>query len=318
LTLMDERSIRPMLAQSAHPFDSDRHYFEPKWDGMRCIAYILSGKLELQNRNLKDVTKSYPELKTITEQIKSPTAILDGEIVVIEKGLPSFDLLQNRFSVDDPIQIRILSRKIPATYVVFDLLHLNGKDLVNRPLSHRKQLLAKIVRDSPYLLLSQYVPRSGKAYFRNALRLGFEGVMAKLSESTYQIGMRSEDWLKLKQVKTIDCIIAGYTVGTGFRSTSFGALVLAAHEKGGKLNHLGNVGTGFTDEMILGIMKLLKPLRVRTKTVPGDVKAPAAIVWVKPKLVAEVGYINVTREGKLRLPRFERLRFDKLPSDCVI
>ena len=317
MTLMDERSIRPMLAQSAQPFDSDRHYFEPKWDGMRCIAYIHTGKLELQNRNLKDVTKSYPELKAITEQVKSSSAILDGEIVVLEKGLPSFDLLQNRFGVDDPIQVRMLSRKLPTTYVAFDLLHLNGKDLVSRPLSHRKQELDKIVRDSPHLLLSQYVTQQGKAYYRSALKLGFEGAIAKLSESTYQIGRRSEDWLKLKQVKTIDCIIAGYTVGTGVRSPSFGALVLAAYDKNGELKHLGNVGTGFSDETILRIMKLLKPLRVKTKTVPGEVKAPAQIIWVKPELVGEIGYMNMTTEGKLRLPRFNRLRFDKLPSDCV-
>jgi len=318
LTLMDERSIRPMLAQTAEPFDSDRHYFEPKWDGMRCIAYIQSGKLELQNRNLKDVTKSYPELKTITDQIKSCSAILDGEIVVLEGGLPSFGLLQNRFGVNDPIHIRMLSRKIPTTYIAFDLLHLNGKDLVNRPLSHRKQQLASIIRDSPHLLLTQYVTGSGKVYFQNALKLGLEGAMAKLSQSTYQIGTRSEDWLKLKQVKTIDCIIVGYTAGSGFRATTFGALVLAGYDKDARLKHLGNVGTGFTDEMILRIMKLLKPLRVRARTVLGEVKAPAPITWVKPQLVAEVGYVNMTREGKLRLPRFERLRFDKLPSDCVI
>jgi len=318
LTLMDERSIRPMLAQTAQPFDSDRHYFEPKWDGMRCIAYIRTGKLELQNRNLRDVTKSYPELKAITQQVKCTSAILDGEIVVLEKGLPSFDLLQNRFGVDDPVQVKTLSRKVPTTYIAFDLLHLNGKDLVNSPLSYRKQQLATIISDSPHLLLSQYVTGRGKTYFRSALKLGFEGSMAKVSESVYQMGMRSENWLKLKQVKTLDCVIAGYTLGTGFRSATFGALVLATYDTDGRLKHTGNVGTGFTDEMILRIVKLLKPLRVRTKTIPGEVKAPAPIIWVKPQLVAEVGYMNKTRESKLRLPRFERLRFDKLPSDCVM
>ena len=318
MTLMDERNIRPMLAQTTEPFDSDRHYFEPKWDGMRCIAYLESGTLELQNRNLKNITRSYPELKAIIGQVKSSSAILDGEIVVLERGLPSFDLLQSRFGVDDPIQIRRLSSKIPTTYIAFDLLHLNGKDLVNMPLSQRKKQLATIIRDSPHLLLTQYVAGGGKAYFRGAIKLGLEGAIAKLSESTYQIGVRSEDWLKLKQVRTMDCIIAGYTLGTGLRASTFGALVLAAYARDGGLKHLGNVGTGFTDQMIVRIMKLLKPLRVRSKTLPGEVKAPAPITWVKPKLVIEVGFMNKTREAKLRLPRFERLRFDKLPSDCVI
>jgi len=315
---MDERGIRPMLAQTAQPFNSKEHYFEPKWDGMRCIAYVKSGRVELQNRNLRDVTKTYPELEAVTDRVKARSAILDGEIVVLEKGLPNFDLLQNRFGVDDPIHVKMLSRKIPTTYIAFDLLHLNGKDLVNEPLSSRREELAAITTDSPYLLLSQYVIGGGKSYFRNALKLGFEGAMAKRSESVYQIGTRNEDWLKLKRVKGIDCTIAGYTIGTGARSPTFGALVLAAYDKEGRLRHLGNVGTGFTDLTILRMMKLLKPLRVKAKAIPGEVKAPAPIIWVKPQLVAEIGYMNMTRDGKLRLPRFERLRFDKLASDCTI
>jgi len=315
---MEERSIRPMLAKTAQPFDSEEHYFEPKWDGMRCIAYVHSGGLQLQNRNLRDVTKSYPELGKITDGIESTSAILDGEIVVLEKGLPSFDLLQNRFGVDDPIQVRRLSGKIPTTYMAFDLLHLNGQDLVNNPLSDRREKLAQIISNSPFLLLSQYVTGGGKSYFRSALKLGFEGAIAKKSESTYQIGTRSEDWLKLKKVRTMDCVIAGYTVGAGSRSSTFGALVLAVYTTEGKLKHLGNVGTGFTDSTILRILRILKPLQTKTKTLPGEVKAPAAIKWVRPHLVAEVGYMNMTREGKLRMPRFQRLRFDKAPSDCLL
>jgi len=316
--LLDERNIRPMLAQTADPFDSKRHYFEPKWDGMRCIAYLRNHRLELQNRNLTIVTKSYPELGTINDNIKSNAVILDGEIVVLKKGLPSFELLQNRFGVDDPIQVKILARKIPSTYIVFDLLHLNGRDLINQTLTERRQRLASIIADSPHLLLSQYVAEKGRSYFQNALKLGFEGVMAKRADSTYQIGTRSEDWLKLKQVKTLDAIVAGYTIGTGSRSSTFGALVLAAYDVKGNLSHLGNVGTGFTDNGLERIMKLLKPLTTRTKTVPGEVKAPAPIKWVKPELVVEVGYMNMTREHKLRLPRLLRLRFDKKPSGCII
>ena len=307
-----------MLAQTADPFDSEQHLFEPKWDGMRCIAYCKDGKVELQNRNLRSVTKSYPELETIPSNVKSSRAVLDGEIVVLEKGLPSFELLQYRFGANDPIQIKMLSRKTPTTYIVFDLLHLNGRDLVNDPLIGRRQQLASIISNGPHILLSQYVPTHGKSYFKNALRLGFEGALAKKADSIYQIGTRSEDWLKLKQVKTLDCIVTGYTVGSGSRSSSFGALVLAAYERNGNLIHLGNVGTGFTDATILRLMKLLKSLQTKTKTVPGEVKAPAPIVWVKPQLVVEVGYMNMTRDRKLRLPRFERFRFDKTASECIL
>ena len=318
MTLLDERNIRPMLAQTADPFDSEQHVFEPKWDGMRCIAYLRDRKVELQNRNLTIVTKSYPELETIASHVHSNAAVLDGEIVVLEKGLPSFDLLQYRFGANDPLQIRMLSRKMPTTYIAFDLLHLNGRDLVNTPLTDRRQKLAKLIANGPHMLLSQYVPAHGKSYFKNALRLGFEGAMAKKVDSVYQIGIRSEDWLKLKHVKTLDCVVAGYTVGTGSRSSTFGALVLAAYERNGNLTHLGNVGTGFTDATILRLMKLLKSLQSKTKTVPGEVKALAPIKWVKPRLVVEVGYMNMTRDRKLRLPRFQRFRFDKTPSECIL
>jgi len=316
--LLDDRDISPMLAQTSDPFDSKDHLFEPKWDGMRCIAYAREGKLELQNRNLKHVTKSYPELTGITSSIKSKTAILDGEIVVLDNGLPSFDLLQNRFGVDDPSQVKRLSNRIPTTYVAFDLLHLNGTDLLDQPLSERRKKLTAIIADGPHLLLSQYIPEQGRAYFKNALKLGFEGAMAKKTDSPYQPGVRSGDWLKLKQIKTLDAIVAGYTIGQGERSSSFGALVLAAYDKKGNLQHLGNVGTGSTDPNLQRIMRLLKPLEKKNRTIVGEVKANALVKWVKPQLVVEVGYTNMTRDNKLRMPRLLKFRFDKRPADCKV
>jgi len=314
--LLDEHNISPMLAKTSDPFDSKDYYFEPKWDGMRCIAYFRGRKIELQNRNLTDMTRTYPELTIISENVKSNRVVLDGEIVVLKNGLPDFELLQSRFGVDNPIQIGRLSRRMPATYIAFDILHLDGQDLVNQPLSDRRRKLRGIITDGAHILLSQYIREKGRAYFTNALKLGFEGVMAKKVSSAYQIGRRSDDWLKLKKVKTIDAIVAGYTVGRGSRSPTFGALVLAAYDAYGRLSHLGNVGTGFTDTSLKRIMQLLKPLETRKKTVPGEVKAPADIRWVRPVLVAEVGYVNMTHDHKLRAPRLVRLRFDKSPSEC--
>jgi DNA ligase D-like protein (predicted ligase) len=305
-----------MLAQTSDPFDSKDHFFEPKWDGMRCIAYVGEGRLELQNRNLANVTKSYPELAAITSNVKSKNIILDGEIVLLDKGLPSFDLLQSRFGVDDPTQAKRLSTTLPTTYVAFDLLHLNGTDLINRPLSERRKKMEALISDGPHILVSQYITENGRAYFKNALKLGFEGAMAKRVDSQYLPGIRSENWLKLKLIKTIDAIVTGYTVGRGGRSTSFGALVLAAYDRKGNLTHLGNVGTGFTDRGLQKIMDLLKPLEKRSRTICGEVKANAPVKWVKPKLVVEVGYTNLTRDHKLRMPRLMRLRFDKKPSEC--
>ena len=142
--------------------------------------------------------------------------------------------------------------------------------------------------------------------------------MAKKIESPYEIGVRSRDWLKIKQVKTMDCIIVGYTRGTGGRSATFGALVLAALDKKKDLVHLGNVGTGFTDISIKRIMTILKPLQTKTKILPGEAKAPTPITWVKPEIVAEIGYMKMTKDLKLRLPRFIRIRMDSKPSDCTV
>lgn len=318
MTLLDDRRIIPMLANTADPFDSKQHLYEPKWDGLRCIAYIQNRRVDFQNRNLRFVTNSYPELKGIAASIDAKAAILDGEIVILENGLPNFESLQPRFGVEEPVRVRILARKTPATYVVFDLLHLNGKDLVDQPLSIRRAKLGKIIRDEPHILLSQYVPEKGKSFFRKATQLGFEGIIAKKNDSTYQIGVRSSDWLKIKKVKTLDCVIAGFTEGTGARSSTFGALVLGTHDKRRNLVHVGNVGTGFTNATLRWVLKLIKPRTVGSPTISGTVEAPSPIKWVRPDLVAEVGYVSLTTDKKLRFPRFIKLRPDGNPAECTL
>jgi DNA ligase D-like protein (predicted ligase) len=264
------------------------------------------------------VTNSYPELKGISSNIKSDASVLDGEVVILENGLPSFESLQNRFGVNDPIQAKRLASKMPVTYIAFDLLHLDGQDLIDQPLLIRRRKLARLIKDGPHILLSQYISEKGKSYFRNAVHLGFEGIMAKKTDSPYQIGARSRDWLKIKHVKTLDCIVAGFTRGEGGRSATFGALVLAAYDKKKNLVHLGNVGTGFTDTDLNRMTKILRSLVMKTKAIQGDVKAPSPITWVKPKLVAEVGYMAMTKDTKLRFPRFVRLRLDGNVEDCVL
>jgi bifunctional non-homologous end joining protein LigD len=168
------------------------------------------------------------------------------------------------------------------------------------------------------VLLSQSVTERGRSYFNRALQLGFEGVMAKKADSPYQIATRSRDWLKVKRVKTLDCLVAGYTEGTGGRSSTFGALVLAAYNRRKQLVHLGNVGTGFSDRNLQSIRSILEARKIETSTIAGVVKAPSPITWVKPDLVAEVGYMKMTNDKKLRMPRFIRFRTDISPSDCTI
>jgi DNA ligase D-like protein (predicted ligase) len=308
-----DRKIKPMLAQSAKPFDSEDFWFEWKFDGTRCICFA-GGKLRLQNRRLLDITYRYPELN-LTQDLDAREAILDGELVVLREGVPDFPALQTREHVEGELRIELLSRTIPATFVAFDLLYLDGKPLVNLPLTDRKAKLQEVVRESSRIIISRHVRTHGKKYFEEVVKLGLEGVMAKRMQSTYQLGRRSRDWLKLKAKRTLDCVIVGYTPGEGQRAEYFGALALGAYREG-KLEFLGKVGTGFDEVSLESITKLLRARRVSTRPVESEV--PYEVHWVKPELVCKVEFLQLTHDFKLRAPSFKGLRFDKPPRECEI
>ncbi len=310
-------AIRPMLAGSSEPFDSPKHLFELKWDGMRCIAFLEGNELRLQNRNLRIVTQSYPELQILTKAIKHKSAVLDGEIVVLQNGIPSFGKLQNRFQVDDSLRVEIVRKLYPVTYVAFDLLYHNGHSLIDTTLEARKERLKEIIDDNPYLIFGDHILEQGKLFFNEAVKKGFEGAVAKQRDSPYLIGERSQYWLKIKGRSTIEAIIAGYTQGEGKRLITFGALVLAAYNSNGEIVHLGNVGTGFSDDEAIQLLIKLKSLRSKRETIGGKVEAPSPITWVQPKLVCEVEYDSMTQDQKLRLPRYKHLRSDLSPKECL-
>ncbi len=153
MTLFHERPIKPMMAKTGDPFDSDNHFFEIKWDGLRALIFLKQGKLELQNRNLRDVTAAYPEIQSVVKRIRAKKAIIDGEVVVLsKKGTPDFGKLQGRFGIEDPKRVDSARRANPVTYVAFDLLHLNGKDLINDRLEIRKSILHDLIDEGPHLL----------------------------------------------------------------------------------------------------------------------------------------------------------------------
>lgn len=310
-----DRKIKPMLAHLAEePFDSEDFLFEPKWDGTRTLCFLVGKRPRFQNRRLLDTTWRYPELE-LWRDIDAKEAILDGEIVVLREGKSDFRSLQTREHVGEELRIELLSRVMPVTFMAFDLLYLDGKPLVDSPLVERKVELQGIVRESLRLLLSRHVETYGRRYFEEAKRLGLEGVMAKRKQSTYQIGKRSRDWLKLKTIKTLDCVIVGYTPGEGWRSEYLGALALAAYHEG-KLEFLGKVGTGFDEGLLKSLVPMLKTHEIASK--PIEAEAPYEVRWVKPELVCEVKYLGVTHDLKLRAPSFRRLRFDKAPQECEV
>ncbi len=175
--------IKPMLAEASESFDSRQHLFEIKWDGTRCISFI-DGKLVLQNRRLIDITKRYPEIKI---EIKAKQAVLDGEIVVIRKGMPDFYMLQQREHIDDALKISLLSKRMPASYIVFDILFIDEKEITHLPLLERKKILAEALVENEHVYLSDYILGEGRKYFEEAVKRGLEGVMAKDIESPYLI-----------------------------------------------------------------------------------------------------------------------------------
>ena len=319
MTLWHERPIKPMMAKPGDPFDSDNHFFEVKWDGLRALLFLQNGKLELQNRNLREVTSSYPEIQSVAKKISANKAIIDGEVVVLgKKGTPDFGRLQNRFGIEDPKRVEAARSVNPVTYVAFDLLHLNGKDLIKDQLGIRKNALRGLIEECPHLLYGEHVEREGLQYYSEALKLGFEGTVGKEKHSPYLLGTLSSFWIKSKGSRTLDAIVVGYIQGEGIRKTTFGSLVMAMYNDQGELVHMGNVGGGFNDKTLVMLKPMLEKLVVKKPIIPGPVEAPSPITWVKPKIVCEIIYANITTDRKLRFPRFNRLRTDKKPEECVL
>ncbi len=294
-----------MLAYTSKPFDSAKHLFEIKWDGSRCLLFLKEKRLRLQNRRLQDITSRYPELQTLAGRFRADNLILDGEMVVLSQGQADFRRLQQREQLTDPLKIDIMSRQLPATYVVFDLLYLNDREYLEVPLIERKQVMRAVLPESEVLVESQYIEEHGQAFFREAVERGLEGVMAKAKASPYLIGKRSRHWLKIKPRGWMDCYIVGYSPGLGYRQDSFGALALATREPQGWLFR-GLVGSGFAGSELEALSRQLAALRVTAPAIPlGEVVK--GIRWVRPQLRCRVSFQELTPRGHFRAPAFERL-----------
>ncbi|MGA2309890.1 MAG: non-homologous end-joining DNA ligase [Candidatus Bathyarchaeia archaeon] len=308
------QQYRPMLAQHAEkPFNSEDWIFEVKWDGIRAISYV-DGGLSIRSRNNKELRYNFPELEELKKLTEN--AVIDGEIIVMKGGKADFQALAERSKTTSIENVKYLSQASPANYIVFDMLEKDGDPLVELPLMERKRLLKEYVREGSFVVLSAFVETEGEAYYKVALAKGMEGMMAKKRDSQYEPGARSANWLKIKPILTCDCVVFGYTVGEGARKPTFGALILGLFGETGPV-YVGKVGTGFNREDLESMLKMFVPLQVKDKTLEGVVSLEE-IVWLKPEAVCEVAYQNVTKDGRLRMPRFLGLRKDKLPSECTL
>jgi bifunctional non-homologous end joining protein LigD len=308
------RAIAPMLATLASkPPSGEEWLYEVKWDGVRAVCVVEDNQLRIFSRTQKQCDQQYPELTVLPRALKASTAILDGEIAVLdENGRSRFSLIQPRISVADPNSIAHLARSAPATLFLFDLLYLDGYDLRGMPLENRKKVLAEILMPTDRIRLSDDFAATGDAMLEAARALGLEGILAKRRASKYE-PRRSMDWLKIKVVTTGDFVIGGFTHGD---RDYFSSLVLGLYE-GDKLVHVGQAGTGFTDKSLKEIYERLEPLITTKSPFAGSVKALRDVTWVKPELVAEIKFLEVTPDGLLRAPVFLHLRSDKSPKECV-
>jgi bifunctional non-homologous end joining protein LigD len=300
---VEPQKYTPMLATLAAELPrGDGWSFEVKFDGFRALAYVRGGECELVSRNDKPLTPRFPNVaKAVPRALKTPNAVLDGEICALDaNGRPSFSAMQQNSG--------------PLVYYVFDLLEADGEPLVDLTLEVRQSRLAELIdRRSRTIRLSESFD-DGKALYEAAKEQGLEGVMAKRLGSKYCQGKRTRDWLKVKTHGRQEFVIAGYTRGEGRRADSFGSLVLAVNEGGG-LRYVGNVGTGFDAKEIDRLLKLLRPLERKDTPFAEAPKMPRVrkndVVWVEPRLIAEVEFSEWTHDNRVRQPSYKGLRDDK-------
>jgi bifunctional non-homologous end joining protein LigD len=280
--------------------------FEEKYDGVRAVAVRERGRVKIWSRTRQDLTGGFPHVVVAVEALGDGDLMIDGELVALDaKGVSRFQLLQRRGTAGAS----------PTRYAIFDVLEMDGRSLLSRPLSERRATLERLVgRRTVPLFVSRRLVRDGKAAYREAKRRGWEGIIAKDERSPYQPGVRSPFWRKVKVRKESEFVIGGYTAPKGGRE-HLGALLVGLYD-GPKLRYVGKVGTGFTQETL--DMLATKFERLRTEKPPFD-PAPRMkdATWVRPKLVAQLVYAEWTADGKLRQPAFLGLRADKSPSECT-
>lgn len=305
----------PMLATLTKDYFSDPNWiFEEKFDGIRIIAFCDGSTVKLYTRNRKSANDKYPEIVQALSK-KKLYCILDGEVVAFgKKRITHFELLQQRLMAIDLEDAKKSKTKI--YYCVFDCMYLDGYEITKLPLTERKKLLYKIIPRTKSIL--QYTPhkvKNGELYRNAACKKGWEGIMAKKADSSYQ-HRRSRDWLKFKCVNEQELVIGGYTEPQGSR-IKFGALLVGYYEKG-KLKYAGKVGTGFDEETLLMLHKKLSKIELKKCPFVFDESLPKKdVYWVKPLLVAQIGFEEWTSYDKLRQPRYLGLRPDKKAKDVV-
>jgi len=301
----------------AEPFDHPKWIFETKYDGLRVLGRFDGTDLTLLSRNKQSQNFQFPEVAEALRDTLARPAVVDGEVVCFdERGHSSFRALQQRFHLKDAAEVEERRRRYPAFLYLFDLLYLDGYDLMTLPLRERKAILREAVRWSDRVRWTEALEGTGTRLLRQACREGQEGIIGKHLDSRYVQG-RSDWWVKVKCLGRQEFVIGGFTDPQRSR-VGLGALLVGYYSDDGKrLVYAGKVGTGYTRETLLDLRERLD--RLEQNVLPfdeGDPPRGAHVHGVRPKLVAEIAFGEWTQNGLLRQPRYEGLRPDKKPRDC--
>jgi DNA ligase D-like protein (predicted ligase) len=300
-----------MLATLTERRDFDGNWLlERKFDGERCVARKAGDEVRLESRSGKDLSSTYPEVRTAVAEQRSRDILLDGEVVAYDADQTSFTRLQQRLGSSSPSPEQVAT--YPVVYCVFDLLEIDGEDLRNQPLVERRARLSSTITLDAALQHAEAWRGDSQRRFEEACRLGWEGLIAKRADAPYASG-RSKDWLKLKCVWEQEFVIGGYTDPTGSR-TDFGALLVGYYDQGA-LRYAGKVGTGFTKAGLNDLGLSLRKLETSESPFADARPIPRGTHWTHPKLVAQIGFAEWTSDARLRQPRFLGLRDDKNPSE---
>jgi bifunctional non-homologous end joining protein LigD len=312
--------LRPMLAIAGRlprPDQDDRWAYELKWDGVRILAHVGPERIRLVGRSGIDATIAYPELAGLAGALGGRTAVLDGEVAVIgPDGSSDFQALAPRMHVRSATRAYELSVRVPVTYVVFDVLAVDGHSTTALPYSQRREVLEGLLPSGPHWQVSPSFQGGGRDVLEASSRLGVEGIVAKRLDSPYRPGQRSPEWIKIKNLNTQEVVIGGYTVGDGRREGTFGSLLLGLPVPDG-LTYVGAVGTGFDDAALGELSGQLRRLRRPDSPFVGgvDPRHARAARWVEPQLVGEVAYGQWTADNRMRHPVWRGLRPDKIPAE---
>jgi bifunctional non-homologous end joining protein LigD len=310
-------SLAPMLARLGPlpETDQDRWAFEIKWDGVRALAFVSGGRLGLANRTGRDITARYPEIRPLAEALGDRDALLDGEVVAFADGRPSFQRLQARMHLSSDAQVRRMAQREPVVYVIFDLLHFDGRSLLATPYAERRAALLELGLTGDAWQTPNHHVGDGAAMLEASRANGLEGIVAKRLDCPYEPGRRARHWIKVKNVRRAEVVVGGWTPGEGARASHLGALTMGFYDDDGELRYAGKVGSGFTEAELARIMRLLAPLERETSPFSGR-QPQRGTRFVDPELVAVVEYRDITNSGTLRAPTYKGLR-DDLPASAV-